>query len=145
MKSFARGGGKKTPPLPKNWKLVKEKDGAFGKEKVYYYNTVTNQTSHEPPPPLPKGWKEALHKDSGRVYYVHKATRKTTFSFPTEEDGGPGDEDEEEEKDPGLMSKTLSFATGGLLRVPGAGSRASAGSSVGPSTGTRRPRRASPA
>ena len=42
MKSFARGGGKKTPPLPKNWKLVKEKDGAFGKEKVYYYNTITN-------------------------------------------------------------------------------------------------------
>ena len=80
MKSFARGGGKKTPPLPKNWKLVKEKDGAFGKEKVYYYNTVTNQTSHEPPPPLPKGWKEALHKDSGRVYYYNKVSANTTQS-----------------------------------------------------------------
>ena len=59
LKSFGRGGGKKTPPLPKNWKLVKEKDGAFGKEKVYYLNSVTNQRSHEPPPPLPKGWKAA--------------------------------------------------------------------------------------
>ena len=88
MKSFARGGGKKTPPLPKNWKLVKEKDGAFGKEKVYYYNTVTNQTSHEPPPPLPKGWKEALHKDSGRVYYYHKETRQSTFEFPTADQAG---------------------------------------------------------
>ena len=51
MKSFARGKNK-GPPLPKNWKMVKEKDS------VYYVNTVTNQRSHEPPPPLPKGWKE---------------------------------------------------------------------------------------
>ena len=75
LKSFGRGGSKKTP-LPRNWKLVKEKDGAFGKEKIYYLNSVTNQTSHEPPPPLPNGWKEALHKDSGRVYYYNKVERQ---------------------------------------------------------------------
>ena len=72
--------------------MVKEKDGAFGKEKVDYVNSVTGMKSHEVPPPLPKGWKEALHKDSGRVYYVHKATRKTTFTFPAEAEGDPADD-----------------------------------------------------
>ena len=62
--------------------MVKEKDGAFGKEKVYYINTVTNQRSHEPPPPLPKGWKEALHKDSGRVYYYNKVTEPNPVPTP---------------------------------------------------------------
>ena len=99
LKSFGRGGGKKTPPLPKNWKLVKEKDGAFGKEKVYYLNSVTNQRSHEPPPPLPKGWKEALHKDSGRVYYYNKDTRETTFEFPG--NGAVGEDHDDDDDDGG--------------------------------------------
>ena len=60
MKSFARGGGKKTPPLPKNWKLVKEKDGAFGKEKVYYYNTVTSHRHH-----CPKGGRRRCTRTAG--------------------------------------------------------------------------------
>ena len=98
LKSFGRGKAK-TPPLPKNWKMVKEKDGAFGKEKVYYLNTVTNQRSHEPPPPLPKGWKEALHKDSGRVYYYNKQTRETTFEFPGNGAAGEDMDDDDDDDD----------------------------------------------
>jgi len=118
LKSFGRGG-KKCPPLPKNWKLVKEKDGAFGKEKVYYLNTVTNQRSHEPPPPLPKGWKEALHKDSGRVYYYNKETRETTFEFPGNGAAGEDmdDDDDDDSEVPeapseGFFGRAVSKMTG---------------------------------
>jgi len=116
LKSFGRG--KKSPPLPKNWKMVKEKDGAFGKEKVSYVNTVTNQRSHEPPPPLPKGWKEALHKDSGRVYYYNKETRETTFEFPGNGAAGEDmDDDEDDDGDvpeapEGFIGRTISKFTG---------------------------------
>lgn len=57
---FGGGKGKKKEPkvtLPANWKKAKEKNGT-----IYYFNTITQQRSHEPPPPLPRGWKEALHK-----------------------------------------------------------------------------------
>jgi len=117
LKSFGRGKAK-TPPLPKNWKMVKEKDGAFGKEKVYYLNTVTNQRSHEPPPPLPKGWKEALHKDSGRVYYYNKQTRETTFEFPGNGAAGEDMDDDDDDDDEvpaapeGFFGRTFSKMTG---------------------------------
>ena len=53
---------------------------------MYYFNSVTQVRQYTVPRHLPKGWTEALHKESGRVYYVHKATRKTTFTFPAEGD-----------------------------------------------------------
>ena len=71
----------KTGDLPPNWKKAKDKDN-----KVYYFNSVTQVRQYTVPRHLPKGWTEALHKESGRVYYVHKATRKTTFTFPAEGD-----------------------------------------------------------
>ena len=86
----AKGKKKEKEKLPPNWKKAKDKEG-----KVYYFNTVTQQRSHEVPPALPPGWREALHEDSGRVYYYHKETRKSTFEFPTAEEG----DDEEEEDD----------------------------------------------
>lgn len=109
------GGGKPKKhegALPPNWKKAKDKDG-----KVYFFNSVTQVRQYTTPRFLPKGWTEALHKDSGRVYYVHKATRKTTFSFPTEADDDGADEDEDEDNDSqsGFLGKTLSFATGGML------------------------------
>jgi hypothetical protein len=95
--------------LPPNWKKAKDKDG-----KVYYFNSVTQVRQYTEPRALPKGWTEALHKESGRVYYVHKATRKTTFSFPQESEGDAEDAEEKKEED-GMIGKTLSFATGGML------------------------------
>ena len=35
----------KAPKLPPNWKKAKDKEG-----KIYYYNTVTQQRTHEVPP-----------------------------------------------------------------------------------------------
>jgi len=106
------GAGKKKSKdddaLPPNWKKAKDKDG-----KIYYFNSVTQVRQSSLPRPLPKGWTEALHKESNRVYYVHKATRKTTFAFPQEADGD--DDDGDDAKEDGIIGKTLSFATGGLL------------------------------
>jgi len=94
--------------LPRNWKKAKEKDGT-----VYYVNTVTQRRCHEVPPPLPAGWREALHKDSGRVYYYHKATRQSTYDFPTAGDHGDDDDDMEEDEPPpapeGLLGRTMSL------------------------------------
>ena len=107
------GGGKKKDKvkLPPNWKKAKDKEG-----KVYYFNTVTQQRSHEVPPSLPKGWREALHKESGRVYYYHKETRQSTFVFPTadmaddgeEEDDG-GDDGEIPAAPDGFFGRTMSL------------------------------------
>jgi len=99
--------------LPPNWKKAKDKEG-----KVYYYNTVTQQRSHEVPPRLPPGWREALHKDSGRVYYYHKETRQSTFEFPQEVAGAAADDDDDyseaEAPDPpeGFFGRTISKFTG---------------------------------
>lgn len=106
------GGGKPKKKdeetLPLNWKKAKDKDG-----KVYYFNSVTQVRQYTTPRPLPKGWTEALHKDSGRVYYMHKATRKTTFTFPeASEADDDADELEEDKKEDGLLSKSLSFFQG---------------------------------
>jgi len=111
LRSISIFGRKKdTPKLPVNWKKAKDKDG-----KVYYFNTVTQQRSHEVPPPLPPGWKEALHNESGRVYYYHKATRQSTFEFPTQAvGGGVDDEDDDEpaEAPQGFFGRTISKMTG---------------------------------
>ena len=40
----------KAPKLPPNWKKAKDKEG-----KLYYYNTVTQQRTHEVTPALPPG------------------------------------------------------------------------------------------
>jgi len=103
---------KKSPKdkLPRNWKKAKDKDGS-----VYYVNTVTQRRCHEPPPDLPKGWREALHKESGRVYYYHKATRQSTFEFPTGDTMGDDDDDDDDEPPPapeGLISRTISKFVG---------------------------------
>jgi len=110
-------GGKrkdKGPKLPANWKKAKDKDG-----KVYYFNTVTQQRSHELPPALPAGWREALHKESGRVYYYHKETRQSTFEFPTAPAGGDDEDDDDDGEDPGppergstMFGRTISKMTG---------------------------------
>ena len=91
-RSISIFGRKKAPKekLPPNWKKAKDKEG-----KVYYYNTVTQQRSHEVPPKLPPGWREALHKDSGRVYYYHKETRQSTFEFPQAAAGGADDDEDD--------------------------------------------------
>lgn len=100
--------------LPPNWKKGKDKAG-----KVYYFNTVTQQRSHEVPPALPPGWREALHKDSGRVYYYHKESRQSTFEFPqaSEGDAAGDDDDAMSEAEPpeppeGFFGRTISKFTG---------------------------------
>jgi len=110
MKSFARGKNK-GPPLPKNWKIVKEKDS------VYYVNTITNQRSHEPPPPLPKGWKEAMHRDSGRVYYYNKTTRETTFEFPG--NGAVGEDADDDDDDDPMDAPSVSFIGRTISKITG--------------------------
>jgi len=105
--TFRKKGAAPKEKLPRNWKKAKDKDGT-----VYYVNTVTQRRCHEPPPELPKGWREALHKDSGRVYYYHKATRQSTFEFPTADLAGDDDDDDDDEPPPapeGLMSRTMTF------------------------------------
>jgi len=84
---------------------------------VYYINTITQRRCHEVPPELPKGWREALHKESGRVYYYHKATRMSTFELPTEEDiRGEDDEDGDDDEPPpapeGIFSRTMTLLRG---------------------------------
>lgn len=95
------------PKLPPNWKKAKDKEG-----KVYYFNSVTQQKTHETPPSLPKGWREALHKESGRVYYYHKETKQSTFEFP-HGPGGDGDDDDDDDDEPpeptGLIGRTISM------------------------------------
>merc|ERR1719230_2005182 len=48
---------------------------------------------------LPRGWSAALDTESGRFYYYHKRTRRTTFDAPTD-----GDDD----ADDGILGRTLS-------------------------------------
>ena len=72
--SFSR---KQTQTLPKNWKIVHDKDNS-----TYYFNSVTHQRSKDPPRELPQGWTASLHKESGRVCYTNKTLRKTSFEFP---------------------------------------------------------------
>jgi len=106
--TFRKKGAAPKEKLPRNWKKAKDKDGT-----VYYVNTVTQRRCHEPPPELPKGWREALHKDSGRVYYYHKATRQSTFEFPTSEDAGGDDDDDDDDEPPpapeGIIARTKSI------------------------------------
>jgi hypothetical protein len=120
---FSRAKKPAEPPLPKNWKKVKEKDGS-----TYYVNSVTGMRSHEAPPPLAAGWKEAMHKDSGRVYYYNKKTKETTFEFPGVGTGGDDDDtDMDEASDPppapeGFFGRTVSKfrgkkADGGMGRT----------------------------
>lgn len=105
MLSFGLMGGKSSG-LPPNWKKVKDKEG-----KVAFVNTITQVQQYHFPRALPQGWTEALHKESGRPYYVHKASRKTQFSFPTEDDAVS----QVAEEDDGFINKTMSFMTGGAV------------------------------
>ena len=75
----ARTGGEQRS-LPKNWKQTKARGG-----QVYYYNTVTRQTSldlDDLPPPLPPKWQEAVDKKSGERYYWNISTRESRRMFP---------------------------------------------------------------
>jgi len=88
-------------PLPPGWTEVTDKKTG----KIYYYHKATKKTSWkrpepepepepeeeeeipEPEPeedPLPPGWTEVTDKKSGKTYYYHKATKKTTWKRPTE-------------------------------------------------------------
>jgi len=105
--TFRKKGAKEK--LPRNWKKAKEKDGT-----VYYINSVTQRRCHELPPELPKGWREALHKESGRVYYYHKATRQSTFEFPTAAAHDHDDDDVDDDAEPppapeGFFGRTKSL------------------------------------
>jgi len=42
-----------------------------------------------PRSPLPNGWAESLDAGTGRVYYYHKASRKSQFEFPQPSQGDP--------------------------------------------------------
>jgi len=105
--TFRRKAAEPKEKLPRNWKKAKDKDGT-----VYYLNTVTQRRCHEPPPELPAGWREALHQDSGRGYYYHKATRQSTFEFPSAVSSKDDDDDDEEVEPPpapeGFFSRTVS-------------------------------------
>ena len=96
-------GGKKDagPKLPANWKKAKDKEG-----NVYYFNSITQQKTHDFPPTLPKGWREALHKESGRVYYYHKETKQSTFEFPQ---GPSHDDSDDDDDDDGTFEPSPSF------------------------------------
>ena len=110
--SLFGGKGKKKDAkvaLPPNWKKAKDKSG-----EVYYFNTVTQQRSHEVPPALPKGWKEALHKESKRVYYYNKAQNVSTFDFPTAPVEGGDSMDADDDDEPmaaptSMMGRTMSM------------------------------------
>jgi len=111
---FGGRGKKKEPKLPRNWKRAKDKDGT-----IYYFNSVTQQRSHEVPPPLPAGWKEALHKESGRVYYYHKGSGQSTFEFPTQAVSGGADETDDDDAEPPPAPATLVGRTMSMLRGKG--------------------------
>ena len=106
--SLFGGKGKKKVVLPPNWKKAKDKEG-----KLYYFNQITQQRSHEPPPALPTGWKEALHKDTGRIYYYNKKQGVSSFEYPTQP-VGDGDDDMDDDDEPmaaptTLMGRTMSM------------------------------------
>jgi len=111
-RTFSMFGSKKPKEkLPPNWKKAKDKEG-----KMYYFNTITQQKTVEPPPTLPKGWREALHKESGRVYYYHKETKQSTFEFPQgasqEDDDDDNDDGEVPDAPSGFFGRTISKFTG---------------------------------
>jgi len=63
----------------------------------------------EPPPmpeeaPLPPGWTEVTDKKTGKTYYYHKATKKTSWKRPEPE---PEPEEEEEIPEPEPEEDTL--------------------------------------
>ena len=108
--------------MPPNW--TKKPDGTF-------YNVLTKKTVKTPPRWLPEGWVEKLSPDSGRVYYYHAATRKTSYAYPGPEDviepeperhtsgrdsgrseSGRASSAKADDDDDGFLSKSVSFFTG---------------------------------
>jgi YHS domain-containing protein len=64
--------------------------------KLYYFNSVTNQSSWEKPEELMSAleramgysdWKEFTQKDTGKKYYYNSKTKETTWKLPKEFDG----------------------------------------------------------
>lgn len=78
--------------LPAGW--AKATDPASGRE--YYHNTVTMETSWDPPEPagspppsapspaqLPVGWEAAVDPTSGNTYYYNRAENRSTWEIPS--------------------------------------------------------------
>eukprot|EP01039_Chlorochromonas_danica_P000574 gene573-618_t len=77
-------------PLPKDWQEVEDPSN----HKVYYWNTVTNETTWTRPVEsedssfantndLPPGWEERKHPATGQLYYLHTSTGQTIHSKPS--------------------------------------------------------------
>jgi pre-mRNA-processing factor 40 len=64
--------------------------------RLYYFNSVTNQSSWDKPAELMSAleramgysdWKEFTQKETGKKYYYNKVSKETTWKLPTDFDG----------------------------------------------------------
>jgi hypothetical protein len=66
--------------LPENWSEALDPTSGH----VYYYNSVTQETSWEyPGTPLPNDWVETTDPTSGQIYYYNSVTQETSWERPT--------------------------------------------------------------
>lgn len=87
-------------PLPKDWQEVEDPSN----HKVYYWNTVTNETTWTRPieseessfakstNDLPPGWEERKHPATGQLYYLHTSTGQTVHTKPSTSSSVPQSE-----------------------------------------------------
>jgi WW domain len=79
--TFAPSTSAAASDLPDDW--VEALDPTS--DQVYYYNSVTHETSWEKPGvPLPNDWVETTDPTSGQIYYYNAVTQETSWDRPTE-------------------------------------------------------------